>query len=139
MAQAPTKEHTSTVVKIAGMGGLSTEFITAGATLDEAIGRGVVRDDLQKNAIYLYIAQLDMFHMDPEKEHLRHWLNLSAAVKGFNRSLASMTDVKIYTPEGAGIPMSKNTEKLLSNVYKSRGNRGRDTAPTPNEESNNNQ
>jgi hypothetical protein len=115
------------VVKIAGQSQLPQEFITIGKSFEEALGRCVLRDDAQKNAVIIYKAQLELFEMWDEIQDLTNWLNASAAVGGFNRSLAAMTYTQIYVPEGAGIKVSKENQKALMEMQKqrniSKGNR----------------
>lgn len=106
------------VIKIASQGQLPQEFITVGRGFDEALGRAVLRDDRQRNAIILYKAQLEMFEMWDEINDLTSWLNASAAVGGYNRSLAAMTYTGIYVPEGAGINMDKDTKKSLMEIQR---------------------
>lgn len=108
------------VVKIVGQSQLPQEFITIGKAFEEALGRCVLRDDEQKNAVIIYKAQLEMFHMTDEIQDLTNWLNASAAVGGFNRSLAAMTYSQIYVPEGAGIKVSKENQKALMEMQKQR-------------------
>lgn len=108
------------VFKLEDQGGLAREFITIGRSFEEALGRCTIRDDIQRNAIIIYKAQLELFGMWDEIDDLTNWLNASAAVGGFNRSLASMTETRIYVPEGAGIKMDKNTQKTLMELQKMR-------------------
>ncbi len=108
------------VVKIVQQGQLPIEFITIGKSFEEALGRCVLRDDEQKNAVIIYKAQLEMFDMYEEIQDLTNWLNASAAVGGFNRSLAAMTYSQIYVPEGAGIKVSKENQKALMEMQKQR-------------------
>lgn len=108
------------VVKIVGQSQLPQEFITIGKNFEEALGRCVLRDDEQKNAVIVYKAQLEMFEMWDEIQDLTNWLNASAAVGGFNRSLAAMTYTGIYVPEGAGIRFSKENQKVLKELQKER-------------------
>ena len=108
------------VVQFAGQNQLPQEFITIGKNFEEALGRCVLRDDIQKNAVVIYKAQLGMFNMFLEIGDLTNWLNASAAVGGYNRSLAAMTHTGIYVPEGAGIKMSKETQKTLLEMQRLR-------------------
>lgn len=108
------------VIKIEEHGGLAKEFITIGRSFEEALGRCTIRDDIQRNAIIIYKAQLELFEMWEEIQDLTNWLNASAAVGGYNRSLASMTETRIYVPEGAGIKMDKNSQKALLEMQKVR-------------------
>ncbi len=110
------------VVKVVGSSQLPQEFITIGKSFEEALGRCVLRDDAQKNAVIIYKAQLEMFGMWDEIQDLTNWLNASAAVGGFNRSLAAMTYTHIYVPEGAGIKVSKENQKALMEMQKQRAN-----------------
>ena len=110
----------SGVVKIVGQTQLPQEFITIGKNFEEALGRCVLRDDAQKNAVIVYKAQLEMFDMWDEIDDLTNWLNASAAVGGYNRSLAAMTHTMIYTPEGAGIKLSKDANKTLLEMQRLR-------------------
>ena len=115
------------VVRIVGQTQLPQEFITIGKEFEEALGRCVLRDDDQRNAIIIYKAQLEMFSMLIEIQDLTNWLNASAAVGGFNRSLAAMTYTGIYVPEGAGIKVSKENQKALMEMQKQRSMaKGRD-------------
>lgn len=108
------------VVKFAGQGQLPQEFLTIGKDFDEALGRCVLRDDDQRNVVILYKAQLEMFGLWGEIGSLTSWLNASAAVGGYNRSLAAMTYTGIYVPEGAGIKLSRSQEKTLMELQKLR-------------------
>ncbi len=108
------------VIKIEGQGQLPQEFITIGKGFGEALGRCVLRDDNQRNAVILYKAQLEMFGLGEEIDDLINWLNASAAVGGFNRSLAAMTYTGIYVPEGAGIKLSKENQKAIMELQKVR-------------------
>ena len=108
------------VVQNIGQKQLPQEFITIGTTFAEALGRCVLRDERQKNAVIIYKAQLEMFGMTEEIQDLVNWLNASAAVGGFNRSLAAMTYGRIYVPEGAGIKVSKENHKALMELQKER-------------------
>jgi hypothetical protein len=115
------------VVKIVGQSQLPQEFITIGKNFEEALGRCTLRDDAQKNAIIIYKAQLSMFGMTDEIQDLTNLLNASAAVGGFNRSLAAMTYTQIYVPEGAGIKVSKENQKALMEMQRQRAaSRGKD-------------
>ncbi len=106
---------------------LPNEFITIGKSFEDALGRCVLRDDNQKNAVVIYAAQLAMFEMWDEIDDLTNWLNASAAVGGFNRSLAAMTYTGIFVSEGAGIKFSKENQKALIEMQKQRAMaRGRD-------------
>ncbi len=108
------------VVRIVGQTQLPQEFITIGKNFEEALGRCVLRDDEQKNAVIIYKAQLEMFEMWDEIQDLTNFLNASAAVGGFNRSLAAMAHTGIYVPEGAGIKVSKENQKALMEMQKQR-------------------
>lgn len=108
------------VIKIEKQGQLPEEFIKVGRDFDEALGKCVLRDDNQKNAVILYKAQLETFGLWDEIRDLTSWLNASGAVGGFNRSLAAMTYTGIYVPEGAGIKISKENQKALMEIQKLR-------------------
>ena len=110
------------VVKIVQQGQLPQEFITIGKSFEEALGRCVIRDEAQKNAIIIYKAQLEMFDMRNEIQDLTNWLNASCAVGGFNRSLAAMTHDMVYVVEGTGanIKINKESQKALMEIQKQR-------------------
>jgi len=108
------------VIKIAQPGQLAQEFITVGKSFEEALGRCVIRDDEQKNAIIIYKAQLEMFDMINEVKDLTNLLNAASAVGGFNRSLSAMVGTQIFVPEGAGIKLSKENQKALMELQKQR-------------------
>ena len=110
----------SSVVQFVGQGQLPQEFLTIGKDFDETLGRCVLRDDWQRNCVILYKAQLELFGMWDEIKDLTSWLNASAAVGGFNRSLAAMTYTGIYVPEGAGIKLGKDQQKSLMELQKLR-------------------
>ena len=76
------------VIKIEERGGLAKEFITIGRSFEEALGRCTIRDDIQRNAIIIYKAQLELLKLWDEIQDETNWLNASAAVGGYNRSLA---------------------------------------------------
>jgi hypothetical protein len=105
---------------VIGIKNLPQEFITIGKNFDEALGRCVLRDDEQRNAVIIYKAQLEMFEMFDEIQHLTNWLNASAAVGGFNRSQAIMAHARVYLPEGAGVKVDKNTQKALMEMQQRR-------------------
>ncbi len=106
------------IIEIEGQSNLASEFITIGQSFEEALGRCVLRDDEQKNAIVIYKAQLEMFDLWEEIADLTNFLNASAAVGGYNRSLAAMTETGIYVAEGAGIKMGKESQKALIELQK---------------------
>ena len=108
------------VVELFGNKQLPQEFITIGSNFQEALGRCRLRDEEQKNAVVIYKAQLEMFEMWDELEDLTNWLNASTAVGGFNSSLAAMTYTGVYVPEGAGIKMSKESQKTMRELQKVR-------------------
>lgn len=112
--------NTSTegIIKIERQGNLAKEFLEVGKDFDEALGRCVILDHDQRNDIILYKSQLEMFDMWDEIQHLTSWLNASAAVGGFNRSLAAMTEVGIFMAEGAGVHISKENQKVLAEMQK---------------------
>lgn len=116
----PSWASESGVVKFAGQSSLPQEFITIGRNFEEALGRCVLRDDGQRNIVVLYKAHLEKFGMFTEIKDLTNWLNGSAAVGGFNRSLAAMTQVGIYVAEGAGIKLSKENQKALNELQRLR-------------------
>lgn len=131
------------VVKIVGQTQLPQEFITIGRSFEDALGRCTLRDDQQRNDVIIYKAQLEMFNkhneLEKEIEDLTSFLNASAAVGGFNRSLAAMTHTGIYVPEGAGIKVSKENQRALMEMQKQRSiARGRET-DNGNGQQNNNQ
>ncbi len=111
------------IIEIESQSQLPQEFITIGQSFEEALGRCVLRDDDQKNCVIIYKAQLEMFDMWEEIQDLTNWLNASAAVGGFNRSLAAMTHTGIIVSEGLGIKISKESQKALAelNKYKLQG------------------
>jgi len=115
-----TRQHGSVegIIEIEGQSNLAKEFITIGQSFEEALGRCVLRDDEQKNAIVIYKAQLEMFGMWDEIDDLTNFLNASAAVGGFNRSLAAMTETGIYVADGAGIKLGKESQKALMELQK---------------------
>ena len=108
------------VVRIVGQTQLPQEFITVGRDFDAALGRTALRDDNQLNAVVLYKAKLEMFGMLDEIKDLTSWLNGRPAIGGFNRSQAIMAHTGIYVPEGAGIKVSKETQKALSQINRER-------------------
>lgn len=108
------------VIRIEGQGSLAKEFITVGRTFEEALGRCVIRDDHQRNALIVYKAQLELFGMEEEISDLTNWLNASSAVGGYNRSLTAMTDIGIFMAEGAGLPLDKDSKKALLEMQRMR-------------------
>ena len=116
----PPKGDIAGVIHIAQPGQLAQEFITVGKSFEEALGRCVIRDDEQKNAIIIYKAQLEMFDMITEIADLTSWLNAASAVGGFNRSLSAMVGTNIFVAEGAGIKLSKENQKALMEMQKQR-------------------
>ena len=141
-AQKPPQTRPGTslsgVVKIVGQTQLPQEFITIGKSFEDALGRCVLRDERQKNAVIIYKAQLEMFDMYEEIQDLTNWLNASAAVGGFNRSLAAMTHTGIYVPEGAGIKVSKENQRALMEMQKQRNmSRGKENDTGDGQQNNN--
>ena len=116
----PPKGDVAGVIHIAQPGQLAQEFITVGKSFEEALGRCVIRDDEQKNAIIIYKAQLGMFDMVEEVQDLTNLLNAASAVGGFNRSLSAMVGTQIFVAEGAGIKLSKENQKALMELQKQR-------------------
>ena len=110
------------VIAIEGQGQLPQEFITIGNSFDEALGRCVLRDDDQKNAVIIYKAQLELFEMNDEIDHLTAWLNASAAVGGINRKQAGMTYTGIWVPDD----LNKNAAKQLKEYNEYRANMRQD-------------
>lgn len=108
------------VIRIEGGGQLPREFITVGNSFREALGKCTILDLAQRNAIIVYKAQLDIFNMKDEISDLTDWLNSSNAVGGINKSIAAMTEVGIYMPEGAGINLDKDTRKALMEMQRMR-------------------
>lgn len=118
--KALPKSNIAGVIHIAQPGQIAQEFITAGKSFEEALGRCTIRDDEQKNAIIIYKAQLSLFLMTDEIMDLTNLLNAASAVGGFNKSLAAMVATGIYVPEGAGIKLSKENQKALMELQKQR-------------------
>ena len=116
----PPRGDVAGVIHIAQPGQLAQEFITVGKSFEEALGRCVVRDDDQRNAIIIYKAQLEMFSMIEEIKDLTNWLNAASAVGGFNRSLSAMVGTNIFVAEGAGIKLSKDNQKALMELQRQR-------------------
>ena len=114
------------VVKIAQPGQLAQEFITASKSFDEALAKTTIRDEQLRNDIIVYKAQLELFEMTDEINQLTSWLTGSAAIGGFNRSIAAMVGTGIYVPEGAGIKLSKDNQKALMELQKERAMAKRD-------------
>jgi hypothetical protein len=112
------KGSESGVIKVVGSTQLPQEFITIGKSFEEALGRAVLRDDKQKNAIILYKAQMEMFDLDVETQDLTNWLNASAAVGGYNRLQAIMAHVGIVIPEAAGVRLSKQGSKEFIEAHR---------------------
>ena len=117
-AGAQGKGSESGVIKVVGSTQLPQEFITIGKTFEEALGRAVLRDDKQKNAVILYKAQLEMFDLEDEIQDLTNWLNASAAVGGYNRLQAIMAHVGIVIPEAAGVKLSKQGSKEFIEAHR---------------------
>lgn len=86
------------VVQSLGRASLPREFITIGEDFDAALGRCILRDDVQKNAVSIYKSQLEMFGLWEEIAQLTSWLNSSPAVGGINREQALEGHVGIYVP-----------------------------------------
>lgn len=120
------------VVKLRGQSQLPQEFITSGKTFIDALGKTVFRDPNQATSVILYYAQLKLFNMDSEIEDLTNFLNAQNAIGGINKSLAAMTHTGIYLPEGAGIKMSKDDRKQLSELQKMKlqGHKGKEETET---------
>lgn len=117
------------VVKIPkDQGQLPKEFITPGHTFEEALAKTTIRDPNQLYNIVLLYDQLNEFDevteeypkgiMYNEKQALVNLLIGFNAINGFNKSLAAMTGTGIYLPEGAGIKMSKEDRKALTELQR---------------------
>lgn len=96
------------------------ELITVGKTRKDALGRDILRDEQQRNALIIYVAQLKMFDMVTEQDDVRDWLNASPAIDGVNRRQALMGWVRIYEPVSAGGNVDKNTQKALIETQRQR-------------------
>jgi hypothetical protein len=110
--------NTDTVIKAVGQGSVPLEFITIGTTFETALGRCVIRDDAQKSAIIILKSRYEMFGMTEAIKDLTNLLNASCTVGGFNRSLAAMTYDRIFVSEGAGIKMSKESQRAANDIQK---------------------
>jgi hypothetical protein len=120
----PRQSGIEGVIHIAQPGQLANEFITSSKSFDEALAKCPIRDEQLRNAIICYKAQLDMFEMTIEIGQLTSWLTGSSAVGGFNRSIAAMVGTGVYIPEGAGIKLTKESEKALMELQKQRAMSG---------------
>ena len=112
----------SGVVQFVGQSQFEQELLAVGKDFDEALGRCVIRDEWQRNAIILYKAQLDMFGMATEIRDLTSFLNASAAIGGhYNRELATMAHVGIYVP-----PLSNPKERKAFMEYQQMRSKSKD-------------
>ncbi len=94
---------------------LDKELLTIGSTIEEAIGRAVIRDDNQRNKIIRYFARLMDCHLIPQLDVLRIWINASFAVGGHQRDEALMANAKLWVPEGGRRMDKKQMMKFLDN------------------------
>jgi hypothetical protein len=99
------------LIKLEGSNQLPQEFITIGKTFEDALGRCTIADAKQRSAIITYKSQLEMFKMTKRIDDLTNFLNASSAIGGINKSLATMSYVGAFVPEGAGIKLSKQGSK----------------------------
>ena len=104
------------VLNIAGQSQLPEEFIKIGKEFDDALGKAVLRDEEQRNSLVLTKAWLLRHGLIEEVEILTNWLASGPAIGGFNRSLAAMAYTGIYTPEGAGLKTSKESQKAMQEL-----------------------
>lgn len=105
-------------------GGLAQEFLKPGNSFDDALARTVIRDEGQLYSITTLYQWMESFNdrglFSTRKKALIHLLIGFNAVNGFNRSLAAMVGTGIYLPEGAGIKLSKDERKALTELQKAR-------------------
>ena len=92
---------------------LDKELITIGNTIEEAIGRAVIRDDNQRNKIVRYMGRLKECHLLPQMELLRIWINASFAVGGHQRDEALMSNAHLWVPEGGRRMDKKQINRFL--------------------------
>jgi hypothetical protein len=121
----PRQGEVQGVIHIAQPGQLANEFITDAKSFSEALAKGTLRDEQQRNDIMVYKSQLSLFDMTKEIQELTEWLIGSNAIGGFNRSIAAMVGTNIYVPEGAGIQISKENQKAIMELQKERAMSGR--------------
>ena len=112
------------VVQSLGRGSIPREFITIGEDFSSALGRCVLRDEEQRNAIIIYKAQLEMFDLDYEIQDLTDLLNASSAVGGRNREQALEAHVGILRAKGLELKDGKVKKKKNGSIEisKTRGN-----------------
>ncbi len=96
-------------------GRLDKELLTIGATIEEAIGRAVIKDDNQRNKIIRYLGRLQDCHLLPQMDRLRIWINASFAVGGHQRDEALMSNAKLWVPEGGRRMDKKQMTQFLNN------------------------
>ncbi len=120
-------------LKESGNDSLEKELLTIGATIEAAIGRGVIKDDNQRNKIIRYLGRLQDCHLKPQMELLRIWINASFAVGGHQRDEALMANAKLWVPEGGRKMDKKQMMKFLDNQAAQRQERHRN-----NDDGNNN-
>ncbi len=102
---------------------LDKELLTIGATIEEAIGRAVIKDDNQRNKIIRYYGRLMDCHLLPQLDRLRIWINASFAVGGHQRDEALMANAKLWVPEGGRRMDKKQMAQFLNNQSAQRAER----------------
>jgi hypothetical protein len=108
------KGKVSSVIKIAGQGHLAETFLTAGKSFDEALGKGIIRDEEQANALSLVFSWMMRHGID--ESILTTWLKTRPAIGGYNRSAAIMDDTQTFTPSGLGMKDTKEHEKAIKEL-----------------------
>jgi len=100
------------------------EFLTPGITFPEALNKGVLRDERQRNAVVLLFQQMDEFKMTEEKQGVINWLTGSTAINGRARTEALEAHDEIFFPEAtSNHKLSKDERQTARDMYLARARR----------------
>ena len=125
------KERTDDEKKIAGVvrslnsRRFAGEFLTPGKDIDESLVKGVIKEE-EIGALCECLAFMITYHQEEKLlgQMLQKRLHISGAINGYNRSIASMTDIGIAILEGYGVPIDhkKAVEQMKAQGAANRGN-----------------
>ncbi len=94
-------------------GGLSKEFITAGKTIDESVGRTVFQTLAQLNACIRLYRKAKKFRNYGALMDIKMRLDGLPAVGGYNRAQALMSGAGIVVGEAMGVRLGKDSMKFI--------------------------
>lgn len=83
-----------------------------------ALANSYIRDELQRNGIIIYAAQLKMFGMVDELEDLTCFLNGSLSINMASRAQALQAGAGMVFPSISGMKVAKQELKMMEEVNK---------------------